>query len=156
MTQRQRYNRKRNQTLPINCCQSKRISEVFPAPTLAHTEPVAASAELKLWARLHLRHASKYSCGKHVSFFSGKKVCVSRQSQGRQLYPPLQGTATDTVLLRRMLEQAQQGGCFWGIDELSLCSLLTSQSCFPKGRHNFPHLRTRREGHVLLPLSERS
>lgn len=46
--------------------------------------------------------------------------------------------------------------CFRGTDELSIRSLLTSQSCFPKGRHNFPHLRTHREGRALPPLSEHS
>lgn len=157
MTNRQRKTQKKktNQILPINCCQSKRISEVFPAPD---TCPLGTSylflLNLNCEQEMNLCHAVKYLSRKHFSVFSEKKVCVSRWSQGRELYFPLYwGTnKMHCPLLPATGASLSEAWYFRGIYELIIHSLLTSQSCLPKEKHNFPHLRTHREVHVLLFL----
>lgn len=104
---------------------------------------------------MNLYHAVKYLSRKHFSFFSEKKVCVSRWSQGRQLYSsPYWGTdEKHCPLLTDTGASLSEAWCFWGTCELTVHSLLTLQSCLSKGKHNFPHLRRHREVHVLFLLS---
>lgn len=158
MTKRQEKTQKKkaNQILPINCCQIKRISEVSPAPdTCLLGVCYLCLLNLNCEREMNLYHAVKYLSRKHFFFFSEKKVCVSRWSQGRQLYSsPYWGTdEKHCPLLTDTGASLSEAWCFWGTCELTIHSLLTLPSCIPKGKHNFPHLRRHREVHVLFLLS---
>lgn len=103
---------------------------------------------------MNLSCAVRYFSRKHFSLFSEKKVCVSRWSQGRQLHSsPYWGTdEKHCPLLTDTGASLSEAWYFWGVYELVIYSLLTSQNCLPKGKRNFPHLRTHRDAHLPLFL----
>lgn len=103
---------------------------------------------------MNLSHAVKCFSRKHFSLFSEKKVCVCRWSQGRQLHSsPYWGTGEEhCALLTDTGASLSEAWHFWGVHELVIYSLLTSQDRLPRGKPNFPHFRTHRDARLLLLL----